>query len=137
MVGIGYCIPGEGWFVAEAPEGATDEQVEDAILASISDDAYLPEGATLAIRWETSDGREGRLTHTIEPDVDELMRLRGIDTCRESEDGEHEWKAYGGCDGVYSVGGTAIEVHDRCKHCGLVKIEYHAGSQIEIRFEWA
>jgi hypothetical protein len=141
---VEYLIQNEQWYYTEAPDGATDEQVEDAILADISDDAYLPDGATLDIRWETEDGREGRMEHTIAPDVDALMRRRGIDRCRESDNDEHSWEPYGGCDGVYAVGGTAIEVHERCVHCGLVKIEYHAGSQrvigdpeIEVTFDWA
>jgi hypothetical protein len=139
---IEYLIENEQWYTTEAPDGTTVEQIENAILADIREDAYLPEGATLDIQWESADGRQGRMEHTIAPDVDELMRRRGLDRCRESDDGEHEWTAFGGCDGIYSVGGTAIEVHDRCAHCGLVRIEYHAGSQriigdpeITVRFE--
>jgi hypothetical protein len=141
---VEYLIQNEQWYYTEAPDGATDDEVEDAILADISDEAYLPEGATLDICWETEDGRQGRMEHTIAPDVDALMRRQGLDRCQASEDGEHEWQPYGGCDGIYSVGGTAIEVHERCSYCGLVRIEYHAGSQrlpgepeIEVRFERA
>jgi hypothetical protein len=141
MMVVGYLIPGEGWYATDAPDGATDEEIEASILADINQDAYSPYGATLDIRWESSDGRSGRLEHTIEPDVDELMRRRGIDQCRESDDGEHAWEPYGGCDGVYAVGGTAIEVHDRCSHCGLVLVEHRTGPQrlpgepeISVRF---
>jgi hypothetical protein len=72
MVGIGYLIPGEGWFVAEAPEGATDEQVEDCILADIVKYVYLPpDGDAVEVRWKTSDGRDGRML------VCRLARVRG------------------------------------------------------------
>jgi hypothetical protein len=141
---VEYTIINEGCYDIEVADGATDEQIEDVILADISEDAYLPDGATLDIRWESSDGREGRMTHTIEPDVDELMRLRGIDRCQVADDEEHAWEPYGGCDGVYAGAGTAIEVRDRCSHCGLVLIEHHAGSQrrpgepdFTVRFDWA
>jgi hypothetical protein len=129
MTGVGYLIPGEGWYVTEAPDGASDEDVEGAILASISDDAYLPYGATLDIRWEATDGRSGRLEHTIEPDVDAIMSHLGIDRCPASKDGSHAWEPDGGCDGVYTVGGTAIEVRDRCTRCGIVRTEHRTGPQ--------
>jgi hypothetical protein len=76
---IGFFIPGEGWYAADAPDRATDDEIEGAILASISTDAYAPYGATLDIRWESSDGRSGRLEHTIEPDVDAIMQRLGIE----------------------------------------------------------
>jgi hypothetical protein len=140
---IEYLIENEQWYTVDVPDTATDEQIEDAILADIHDDAYLPEGATLDIKWEAADGREGRMTHTIAPDADGIMRRLGIDRCRESDDDQHAWEPDGGCDGLYGGAGTEIAVRDRCSHCGLIRTEYHAGSQriigdpeIEVWFGW-
>jgi hypothetical protein len=79
MIVVGYFVPGEGWYATDAPDRATEQEIEAAILANISEDAYSPYGATLDIRWESSDGREGRLSHTIEPDVDAVMRRLGVE----------------------------------------------------------
>jgi hypothetical protein len=80
MMVIGYPIQGDGWYAMDAPDGATDDEIEASIIADISQDAYSPYGATLEIRWESSDGRSGRLEHTIEPDVDAIMQRLGIET---------------------------------------------------------
>jgi hypothetical protein len=79
MIVVGYFIQGDGWYAADAPDGATEDEIEASILADINDDAYSPYGATLEIRWESSDGRSGRLEHTIEPDVDCIMQRLGIE----------------------------------------------------------
>jgi hypothetical protein len=104
---VEYFIVNEGCYDIEVPDGATDEEIKGAILADICEDKYLPEGANLEIHWDAEDGRSGRLTHTIDPDVDAILRNSALDECEESEDGSHKWEPSGGCNGVYATGATS------------------------------
>jgi hypothetical protein len=141
---VEYIIINEACYDIEVPEGATDEEIQRAILDDINDDAYLPEGANLDIRWDAEDGRSGRLTHTIEPDVDAIMKNNGLDKCDESGDGSHEWEPSGGCNGLYGEAGTSYRIVDECTKCGLIRTYHYSGSQrrpgepdFTVRFDWA
>jgi hypothetical protein len=141
---VEYIINKKVGYDIKVPDGATDEEIKRAIRDDISDDAYLPEGASLYIRWRSEDGRSGWFLDNVYPDVDAIMRNQGLDKCKESEDGSHKWTPKGRRNGLYRTSGTSFKVVYYCNRCDLIRTyRYSVGRpgsgkpEFTVRFEWA
>jgi hypothetical protein len=103
------------------------------------------DGAIVTVYYTLSDKYDEWLEESveveIEPDHDALIAAAGGDT-----DCEHEWtrEGEGGCDqnpGIWSLGGTTVQIRSHCTRCGLIRTEIHHGVQRnpgqadEVRYE--
>jgi hypothetical protein len=134
-------------------EADSDDEAKASVPAYVEDWAqegdWDDEGDRVSVYWELHPGKTvgggwiaaGRQVVDIPHNYVGLVLL----AVRESHFGEHaqdeedrvlrcdhEWVGVGGCDenpGVWSEGGTAVRIVERCGVCGLRRVRRYTGSQ--------
>lgn len=108
----------------------------------VSGGSWGDDGASVMVRWTLTDddGAElddGSETVEVPPDhaalIGAAIGYADADICGDDPD-DHDWtrEDEGGCDqnpGVWSVRGTALEIHEHCSVCGLRRHQHLTGAQ--------
>jgi hypothetical protein len=134
-------------------EADSDDEATASVPAHVAKWAregdWGDDGARVGVEWWLYQGgigdawncvAEGEETVEIEPKHEALIRKAVREKygsyAQDEEDRvlrcDHEWVGVGGCDenpGVWSEGGTAVRIVERCGVCGLRRVRRYTGSQ--------
>jgi hypothetical protein len=134
---------GGGSETVECPTLPDHDRIAEVCRDWVENGEWGDGGAELTVYWVLHDPDDeeidsGSVDHSIPPDHRALIRAAVPHHDRASSCGDdpedHDWSGEdeGGCDenpGVWSIGGTAIQITEHCERCGLRRTQVDMGAQ--------